>query len=143
MTSAEIAEPAPNAALYIDASSLLVLILGQTGHADVQARVVSWEKAGGNVVSSRLLWLEVRRVVIRERLAGNDFSPVAEDSLSRIEQVPVTDEVWERAARIPHHVRALDAIHLTTCDLVGATFLTAGLDGTICTVAASLGIPLI
>jgi hypothetical protein len=88
MTSAEIAEPAPNAALYIDASSLLVLILGQTGHADVQAHVVSWEKAGGNVVSSRLLWLEVRRVVIRERLAGNDFPPVAEDSLSRIKQVP-------------------------------------------------------
>jgi hypothetical protein len=31
MTSAEIAEPAPDAALYLDASSLLVLIPGQTG----------------------------------------------------------------------------------------------------------------
>jgi hypothetical protein len=82
MTSGEIAEPAPDAALYLDASSRLVGYSARRGHADVQAHV-------------------------------------------------------------RYHARAREAIHLATCALVGATFLTAGLDSTICTVAASLGIPLI
>jgi predicted nucleic acid-binding protein len=114
--------------LYLDSSSFLITVLGQTGSADLRSRVAEWESDGGRVASSRLLWLEVRRVVIRERLAGNDFGSAAEDALVRVERIPVTDEVWERAATIEQHVRSLDAIHLATCELIGATLLSAGLD---------------
>jgi uncharacterized protein len=133
----------PKAALYVDSSSLLTLVLGQTGSADLRARIASWEDEGGEITSSRLLWLEARRVVIRERLAGNDFAAIAEDALARVQQVPVTDEVWEHAAAIEQHVRALDAIHLATCELIGATLLTAGLDQTIGAVAETRNIPLL
>src|SRR5690625_2536077 len=38
--------------------------------------------------------------------------------------LPVSDQVWDDAYAIQHHVRTLDALHLATCQLVGAVLLS-------------------
>lgn len=92
---------------------------------------------GGLFVSSRLLHLEVRRVEVREHLAGGDVSLLG-DLAAQIAALPVTDEVWSAAHAIEHHARTLDALHLATCQLVGATLLTT--DDSMAELAPALGI---
>lgn len=72
--------------------------------------------------ASRLLAVEVGRVIDRARLAGgiDDHSVVAlhEESqrvMGSVEFVDVTDSIWRRAAAsMPTVVSSLDAIHLAT-----------------------------
>jgi predicted nucleic acid-binding protein len=134
---------ADRGALYLDSSSLLVWMLAQPGQETVRSRIEEWLSGGGRLVSSRLLGLEVRRVLVRDRLAQNPLPSGHQAVLELVAQLPVTEEVWERASAIEQPVRALDAIHLATCELVGATLLTAGLDQTINDVALARGIPTI
>lgn len=75
-------------------------------------------------MSSRLLWLEARRVVVRERQSGNDIASVVEQNLAAIERLPLTEDVWNRAQAIETHVKTLDSLHLATCALVDATLLS-------------------
>ncbi len=128
-------------ALYVDSSSLLVLVLSQPGYEGVWARMEAWLSAGGQIVSSRLLGLEVRRVCVREHLVGNDLPSASQSVLELVAQLPISEEVWERAAAIDQHVRTLDAIHLATCELVGATLLNASLDRRMLDAAIARGIP--
>ncbi len=131
---------ADRGALYVDSSSLLAWVLTQPGYDSVQSRIEGWLSGGGQLVSSRLLGLEMRRVFVRERLAGNELPAASQTVLELVAQLPVTEEVWERAAAIEQHVQTLDAIHLATCELIGATLLRAGLDRTINDVATIRGI---
>jgi hypothetical protein len=128
------------ALLYLDSSSFLTLLLQQEGHQTVEELLRDHVMRGDAVASSRLLWLEVRRVTIRERVLGNDIGAAVTAHLQGVEQLPVTDAVWERAGLIEQHVRTLDAIHLATCELTGATLLAAGLDSCIRRAAAACGV---
>lgn len=123
--------------LYIDTSVLLDRILGQKRHEDIAAAMHTHSRGGGRLVSSRLLQLEVRRVVVRESLNGHDLT-----SLTRLaEQIvalPVTEEVWSAAHQIDQHVKTLDSLHLATCRLVDATLLCS--DSPMLSVAISMGI---
>lgn len=131
---------AESGALYVDSSSLLTWILLQPGGDVVQARISTWHPER-EVVSSRLLELEIRRTLIREERLGGQPPPGVQDILNVVRLLPISEQVWDRAASIEQHLRALDAIHLATCELIGATLLTAGLDRTIASVAVTRGIP--
>ncbi len=128
--------------LYLDSSSFLTLLLQQGDHARVEASVDTHQSAGGRICSSRLLWLEAARVGIREHIAGRDLRDLITTNLKPLDRMPVTEDVWALAAGIQQHVRTLDAIHLATCELAGATLLTPGLDNNIHQVAKARGIPL-
>jgi uncharacterized protein len=129
-------------ALYVDSSSLLIWVLGQPGHEGVRSAIEEWLNDDGQIVSSRLLGLEVRRVLVRIRLTGHEVLPASQELLELVAQLPVSEEVWGRAAAIEQHVRTLDAIHLATCELAGATLLMAGLDRRLHDVAIARSVPL-
>lgn len=129
--------------IYLDTSSFLTLLLGQEGGGPVRSTLRNAEEAGATLVSSRLLWLEAQRVTVREGLVGNDIRAAVAQHLAPIEQMPLTDDVWVRAAGIEQHVKTLDALHLATCELLGAELLAASLDSGIARVAAARGVLLL
>lgn len=106
---------------YIDASALLRLLFGQPGPT-LKLR------AGDLVSSSRVIEVETYRAVDRERLLGNlDDAQTAQkrkelaDLLVLVDLMPVDDRVIERArSSFPVNVRALDAIHVATAELLAS-----------------------
>lgn len=130
--------------LYVDSSVLLTIALSQTGWETVSAVLERAQDDGYRLASSRLLALEVARVATRERLRGNHVDSVLNETLSFIAQLPVTEQIWDLAASIAEqHIKTLDAIHLATCEISGATLATPGPDGTIRKVAEARRIPLL
>ncbi len=129
--------------LYVDSSVWLTIALSQTGWEIVAAALDQAQDDGYRLASSRLLWLEAARVATRERLIGNNVDAVLDESLNFIDQLPMTEEVWDRAASIEQHIKTLDAIHLATCEISGATLATVGPDGAMSKVAEARGVPLL
>jgi len=109
--------------LYVDTSAVLDVALAQKHHQSILAALIEHGKSGGRLVASRLLQLEARRAYIRESLSGNSIPSVLEVA-AQIMPLPVSDQVWDDAYAIQHHVRTLDALHLATCQLVGAVLLS-------------------
>lgn len=106
---------------YVDASAVLRLLFREPGSAVPLS-------AAERLVSSRLVEVETARAVDRARLVGQlDDRTVARkraelaEFLKRIDQVAIDDLVIARA-RDPFavNVRALDAIHVATAELLRA-----------------------
>ena len=125
------------ALLYVDTSALLDRVLGQKRHRTIARALREHGAAGGTLVASRLLHLEVRRVQVRERLAGRDVGPL-QLLAEQVRPLPLTDEVWTAAFEIEQHAKTLDALHLATCKLVGAQLLAT--DEAMLQAARSLGL---
>jgi len=106
---------------YVDASALLRVVFLEPGPAVPLA-------AGGWVVSSRIVEVEAFRAVDRERLLGNlDDAQTAikrkelSDLLGMLDLAPVDAAVLERAkGSFAVNVRALDAIHVATAEVLAA-----------------------
>jgi len=124
--------------LYVDSSALLQRVLNGSDAGAIDAATDQRTASGGRVMSSRLLWLETRRVEIRELLAGRDIRIPLREALATLDQLPVTEEVWQRAAAIDCHVKTLDSLHLATCLLAEADLLAA--DSQLRAAATSLGL---
>ena len=129
--------------LYVDSSVLLTIALSQPGWAVVSSSLDRAQDDGYRLASSRLLWLEAARVATRERLRDNNVDAVLVENLNFVDQLPITGEVWDQAAGIEQHLKTLDAIHLATCELAGATLATVGLDSSMRKVAEARGVPLL
>jgi predicted nucleic acid-binding protein len=106
---------------YVDASAVLRILFGEDGPA------VPLDP-GDRLVSSRLVEIETCRAIDRERLLGHlDDRQTAikrkelGDFLARLDVVAIDDDVIERA-RSPFavNVRALDAIHVATAEILSA-----------------------
>jgi hypothetical protein len=106
---------------YVDASAVLRVLFSEPGPSVPLV-------AGARVVSSRLVEIETCRAVDRERLLGNldDAETAAKrkelsDLLDRMDLVPIEAGVIERAkASFAVNVRALDAIHVATAEILAA-----------------------
>jgi predicted nucleic acid-binding protein len=127
--------------LYVDTSAFLRRMFGADGADAVDRAVVNRRRRGGTVVSSRLLWLEARRVGTREALLGNDVTDVITANLAGVARLPMTEEVWSGAEAIAQHIKTLDSLHLATCELVGADLMT--FDEAMRNVATARGIRLV
>lgn len=123
--------------LYVDTSAVLDIALAQKHHSSISAALVEHGKSGGRLVASRLLQLEARRAYVRESLRGNSIPSVLELA-AQITALPASDQVWDEAYAIRHHVRTLDALHLATCRLVDAALLST--DAGMLQVAEALGL---
>jgi uncharacterized protein len=123
--------------IYLDTSAFLDRHLGQNNFAAIDEVVVEADRTGTPRVSSRLLHLEARRAQIRDSLV---WEPVVRE-LETVELLPLDEDVWRAAHDIRVHVRTLDALHLATCSLVGATLLAS--DARMVAAATELGIPTI
>lgn len=106
---------------YVDASAVLRILFGESGPA------VPLED-GGRVVSSQLVEVETFRAVDRERLVGGlDDSEAAlkrkelGDLLAMLDLAAIDDAVIARAkSAFAINVRALDAIHVATAEILAA-----------------------
>jgi predicted nucleic acid-binding protein len=106
---------------YVDASAVLRLLFSEPGPSVPLA-------AGGRVVSSHLVEIEAFRAVDRERLLGNlgDVETATKrkelgDLLARMDLMPIGGEVVDRAkGSFAVNVRALDAIHVATAEILAA-----------------------
>jgi predicted nucleic acid-binding protein len=106
---------------YVDASAVLRVLFSEPGPSVPLA-------AGERVVSSHLVQVEAFRAVDRERLLGNlDDSETAvkrkelADVLAMLDLAPVDGIVIDRAkSPFAVNVRALDAIHVATAEILVA-----------------------
>lgn len=106
---------------YVDASAVLRVLFSEPG-ASVPL------VAGDRVVSSHLVEIEAFRAVDRERLLGNlDDGETAvkrkelAELLVRMDLVPIEGDVIDRAkGSFAVNVRALDAIHVATAEILAA-----------------------
>jgi uncharacterized protein len=106
---------------YVDASAVLRVLFSEAGPA-VPLR------AGDRVVSSGLIEVETYRAVDRERLLGglDDIQTAIKrrelgDLLARLDVAPVDRAVIDRAkGSFAVNVRALDAIHVATAEMLAA-----------------------
>ncbi len=106
---------------YVDASAVLRLLFTEPGPA---VRL----SAGDRAASSELIEVEAFRAVDRERLLGNlDDSQTAlkrkelTDLLAMLDLAPIDRTVIYRAkSSFAVNVRALDAIHVATAELLAA-----------------------
>ncbi len=106
---------------YADASALLRVLFGEPGP-------VMPLEAKKPVISSRIVEIETFRALDRARLTGHlDDEDMARKSkelralLQRVHLMAVSDDVIERASRTyPVSIRALDAIHVATAEILAA-----------------------
>lgn len=106
---------------YVDASAVLRVLFLEPGPRVPLA-------AGDRVVSSQLVEVEAFRAVDRERLLGHlDDGETAikrkelGDLLSKLDLAPIDGLVIERAKNsFAVNVRALDAIHVATAEMLAA-----------------------
>ena len=106
---------------YVDASAVLRVLFAEPGPAVLLA-------AGDRVASSELIEVETFRAVDRERLLGNlDDSQTAlkrkdlTDLLAMLDLAAIDRMVIDRAKNsFAVNVRALDAIHVATAEILAA-----------------------
>ncbi len=106
---------------YVDTSAVLRVLFSEPGPAVPLA-------AGDRAVSSELLEVEAFRAVDRERLLGNlDDTETAikrkelADLLAMLDLAPIDRGVIDRAkSSFAVNVRALDAIHVATAEVLAA-----------------------
>ncbi len=119
---------------YLD-SSVLVHALLPDGDPRARTWLETVRRHGDAVYSSALLELEMVRVLRRERLDA----AVVGAAVKRVALVSIDDGILRIAAAIEPHVKALDAIHLATCSLLGSCVTIATHDSAMSSAAASLG----
>lgn len=125
--------------LYVDASSLIRIALGDDDAAALKARADQVVADGAALVSSPLLVLEVERMTVRlETLEHRDASALRA-WLNPFEFYPLSEEVWRAAFEIRQHIKTLDAINVATCSFVPDSALLTS-DVTMRRVAQSMGI---
>jgi predicted nucleic acid-binding protein len=106
---------------YVDASAILRVLFFEPGPRVPLAR-------DDRVVSSQLIGIEAFRAVDRERLLGNldDAQTAAKrkelaDLLAMLDLTPIDEAVIDRAkSPFAVNVRALDAIHVATAEVLTA-----------------------
>jgi len=121
---------------YLDSSVALHAVLPW---GDPRAR--RWldgqvETGESAVFASSLLHLEITRALRRERMDVTMVRPLTD----RVNLVSIDDGVLRVAAAIEPHVKALDAIHLATCTMMGTAVTLVTHDAQMAAVAATLGI---
>ncbi len=103
--------------IYLDSSALIKLIFEEP-ESDA---LVSWlvERPGVPKVSSQVSAIELARVC---RRLDEGALPAARHVLAGLDLVPLAGEVIEQAALVgPPELRSLDAIHLASALVLGAS----------------------
>lgn len=119
---------------YLDSSVGLRVLLGHcTAAADWYDDRM---EAGDAFVSSRVLHLEIVRVLRREALATS----LADDFVAELTLLNVDNALLADAAGIEPHIKSLDAIHLASALRIGADAVTVVThDANMSKVAETLG----
>lgn len=120
---------------YLDASVALHAVL-QEGDPRAIAWLDALSSGTSHAFASTLLQLEIARTLRRERLDPE----LARLVVDRVGLISIDDAVLLVAGGLEPHVKALDAIHLATCLMLGADVTLVTHDMNIAAAAATLGI---
>lgn len=120
---------------YVDASVALHAIL-PFGDRRASEWLSDRHETGDQLLSSTLLELEIARALRREQLDLHQARVV----LDRVSLVSVDDGVLHVAAGIEPHVKALDAIHLATCSMLGYDVTLVTHDVSMIAAASAVGL---
>lgn len=129
-------------AAYVDSSIALRLIVDDPGSGPVRAWWRTARTAGEDLYSSKLIQVEIARVLQREQLSLALAAPV----LSALWLIDIDDDVIRTASSIStgQHLRSLDAIHLGTASLLEPDGIAVvSHDARMKAVAESLGLSVI
>ena len=106
--------------IYADTSALIKRVVIEHESPAVRTMLREGNAAGDVVAASELVWLEVWRTL--RRAVVDDLESAADAALRGIAEIPLTSDILVRARRIgPATLRSLDAIHLTSAVVIGAT----------------------
>jgi len=133
--------------MYVATSSLVRLsgidATRPGGLADIVDRHLD---AGGKLVSSQLLTLEVRRVAVRISNSGGDPTGLMSHYAAVTALRTLDKAVMQRAWSITQNIKTLDSIHLATCALLAQDGLDVCLltsDKAMASVGHSLGLTVV
>jgi predicted nucleic acid-binding protein len=121
--------------IYLDTSAAVKALIREAETPAIRALFDS----GADLISSRLLAVELHAVVDRRGLRATD----ARALLERVAQVSLSDDIAQRAIDLRSGLRTLDALHLATAVSLGpvvASFLS--FDDELNTASLKHGIPL-
>lgn len=100
---------------YLDSSAIVKLVVREPESAGLR----QYLRRRVPLVSSALARAEVARAVLS---LGDPFARRATEVLTRLELVRVSDRILDDAGKLlPADVRSLDAIHLATARIFGAS----------------------
>jgi uncharacterized protein len=100
--------------IYVDTSALIKIVLEEA--ESTALRRYLHERDAGALASSKLLAVEARRGVLRDR---PERLPAIDRALADVSLLDVSDAVIESASRLPDPMlRSLDSIHLATALLI-------------------------
>jgi len=126
--------------LYLDSSSAIRIATGDHNGPELESIVERYTNLGVKLVSSKLLKLECYRASIRLELEGKPYPEILR-FVSKVDFLPITDEIWKIAEGIEVPVKSLDAIHLATASIIPHCHLLTS-DHNMKAVAPTLGIEL-
>ena len=118
---------------YLHSSIALRAILNVPEREQVRAWIDGQPR--GSLVSSRLLRIEVVRVLRREGRPPSDGAPI----LDRVGLVTLGDAISSLAEAIGPTIRTLDTLHMATAQHIGETLTIVTHDATMREVAKALG----
>ncbi len=128
--------------LYIDSSALVKLAFAESESAALRAYLADRVRAGNQLVSSTIAWVEVGRAV-RSRADIDEPALVAaatDAAMEGVDEILVSEQVVSVGRRIgPPTLRSLDALHVASALVVAADRLVA-YDHRLLTAAEELGI---
>jgi len=121
--------------IYIDTSALLKLVHPQAESMPLRTWLA---RHPDDLISSALIRAESRRALLRNDPAGLANLPRV---LSVIAQIPVTEEVLDRAAMLPDPgLRTLDAIHLASAQMTPGVHTMLAYDKRLAEAARNAGV---
>ena len=124
--------------IYIDTSALLKLV-----HSEPETMpLFTWlARHPEDLISSALIWAESRRALLRNDPAAlTDLQRV----LSFVAQIPVTEEILDRAAMLPDPgLRTLDGIHLASAETIPGVRTILAYDRRLALAARSAGLSVV
>jgi len=104
--------------IYIDSSALIAAVQEEHQHHRALLEWLQSEATVGQLLSSKLLDLEVNRRYVNSKHStqplGPDFLAAANALIDRLVLVGITDQVLAMAKQMNASVKSLDAIHVAT-----------------------------
>lgn len=99
--------------IYLDASALITLVSGRSPAIELREFLAT--KSGMPMGTSTIGFIETVRTLDRI----GDYPTAMQDLLSSFTEVLLTDEVRDAAARLPSGLRTLDAVHISSAQVIG------------------------
>lgn len=128
--------------IYVDSSALVKLAFAEAESTALRAALEEHVRAGDQLVSSTIAWVEVGRAV-RSRAdidAPAIVAAATDAAMEGIDEIRVTEQVVSVGRRIgPPTLRSLDALHVASA-LVAAADRLIAYDLRLLTAAEELGI---